>query len=149
MVKSTQESVVPVHDLSLLTGDRMAIFYGTFMAAFEALCGGAHGWISGILNVVPIAAKEMYHACVLEGDTKKGFSIWKKILSIVHLYTNHQIGSVSDLAIYRAMLKLWGLNGGYSRNPFFPLDTEQEQTLRRELEGSGWLDSGKNVAGIP
>ena len=56
IVKSTYESVVPVHDLNYLIGDRMAIFYGSFQAAFEAVCAGAHGWISGILNAAPAAA---------------------------------------------------------------------------------------------
>ena len=64
MVKSTYESVVPVHDLQYLVGDKMAIFYGSFQAAFEALCAGAHGWISGILNVAPKAARQMYDAVV-------------------------------------------------------------------------------------
>lgn len=45
MVKSTYESVVPVHDLSHLVGDRMAIFYGSYQAPFEpsrrALVGGS------------------------------------------------------------------------------------------------------------
>jgi 4-hydroxy-tetrahydrodipicolinate synthase len=64
MVKSTYETVVPVHDLSYLVGDRMAIFYGSFQAALEAFAAGAHGWISGILNVAPGAACAMYEAVV-------------------------------------------------------------------------------------
>ncbi len=140
MVKSTYETVVPVHDLSYLVGDRMAIFYGSFMAAFEALVAGAHGWVSGILNVAPQAAREMYRACVLENNARRGFEIWKKILPIVHLYTYQQIGPVSDLATYRSILNIWGLKGGYSRDPFFPLSAEQEQALRRKLEESGWIE---------
>src|ERR1044072_2300792 len=35
MVKSTYETVVPIHDLNYLAGDKMAIFYGSFQAAFE------------------------------------------------------------------------------------------------------------------
>ncbi len=139
MVKSTYETVVPVHDLSFLLGDRMAIFYGSFQAAYEAFCAGAHGWVSGVLNVVPKAAKAMYEAC-LRNDARRGFAIWKKILPIVHLYTWQQVGPVSDLATYRSILNFWGLRGGYSRNPFFPLDGQQEAVLRKLLEESGWMD---------
>ncbi|MFN0168053.1 MAG: dihydrodipicolinate synthase family protein [Bryobacteraceae bacterium] len=139
MVKSTYETVVPVHDLSFLLGDRMAIFYGSFQAAYEAFCAGAHGWVSGVLNVVPKAAKAMYEAC-LHNDARRGFAIWKKILPIVHLYTWQQVGPVSDLATYRSILNFWGLHGGYSRNPFFPLDEQQEAVLRKLLEASGWMD---------
>jgi 4-hydroxy-tetrahydrodipicolinate synthase len=140
MVKSTFGTVEPVHDLSYLVGDRMAIFYGSFLAAFEGLSAGAHGWISGILNVATRAAKAMYHAIIVENDARKGFLIWKKILPIVHLYTYQRVGPVSDLAIYRSMLNFWGLHGGFCRDPFYPLDERQEKTLRDLLERSGWMN---------
>jgi 4-hydroxy-tetrahydrodipicolinate synthase len=140
MVKATYESVVPVHDLRFLTGDKMAIFYGSFQAAFEALAARADGWISGILNVAPKAAKLMYQATVIDNDARRGFEIWQRILPLVHLYTHQQMGPVSDLATYRSILNLWGLKGGYSRNPFYPLDRDQEKTLRGLLEKSSWLD---------
>ena len=140
MVKSTYETVVPVHDLSFLVGDKMRIFYGSFQAALEALCAGAHGWISGLLNVTPKAAKRMYDAVGVDNDAASGLRIWKRILPLVHLYTHQLIGPVSDLATYRAILNMWGLQGGYSRSPFYPLDHEQEGRLRAVLETSGWLD---------
>lgn len=49
-VKSTYETVVPVHDLKYLVGDRMAIFYGSFQAAFEAFCAGDLATYRSILN---------------------------------------------------------------------------------------------------
>ncbi|HWB96737.1 MAG TPA: dihydrodipicolinate synthase family protein [Bryobacteraceae bacterium] len=147
MVKSTYETVVPVHDLSYLAGDRMAIFYGSFQAALEAFAAGAHGWISGILNVAPRAARAMYEAC-LKNDVARGFRIWKRILPLVHLYTHQQIGPVSDLATYRSILNFWGLEGGYSRNPFYPLDEAQERELRRRLEAANWMDPEHALDGI-
>jgi 4-hydroxy-tetrahydrodipicolinate synthase len=140
MVKSTYETVVPVHDLKYLVGDRMAIFYGSFQAAFEAFCAGAHGWISGVLNVAPKAAKQMYDAVVKENDAARGFRIWKRILPLVHLYTHQLVGPVSDLATYRSILNFWGLQGGYSRNPYYPLDAGQESRLRAHLEKTHWLN---------
>jgi 4-hydroxy-tetrahydrodipicolinate synthase len=149
MVKSTYETVVPVHDLSYLVGDRMRIFYGSFQAPYEALTAGAHGWISGLLNVAPKAAKAMYHACVIEKNMVRGFWIWKRILPLVHLYTHQLVGPVSDLATYRSILNFWGLEGGFSRNPFYPLDVEQEQRLRGILEKTGWMDPEHVLDGVP
>jgi len=140
MVKSTFGTVEPVHDLSQSVGDRLAIFYGSFRAAYEGLAAGAHGWISGVLNVAARAAKTMYQAVVVENDARKGLRIWKKILPLVHLYTYQQVGPVSDLATYRSILNFWGLEGGYCRDPFFPLDAQQEAKLRGLLEQSGWMD---------
>jgi 4-hydroxy-tetrahydrodipicolinate synthase len=140
MVKSTFGSVEPIHDLYKLAGDRMAIFYGSFIAAFEGLCAGAHGWISGVLNVVTRAARAMFNAVVVENDARKGHLIWQRMLPLIHLVTYNQLGSASDLAIYRAILNLWGLKGGYCRDPFFPLDANQQLELRRSLTSSGWID---------
>jgi 4-hydroxy-tetrahydrodipicolinate synthase len=148
MVKSTFGTVEPVHDLKYLVGDRMAIFYGSFLSALEGFAAGAHGWISGVLNVATKAAKAMHQAVVVDNDVKKGLLIWNKILPIVHMYTYQQIGPVSDLAMYRSMLKLWGLPGGYCRNPFFPLDEKQETILRRLLQTSGWMDPDNLLDGL-
>lgn len=148
MVKSTYGTVEQIHDLNYFVGDRMAIFYGSFLAGFEAFCAGAHGWISGVLNVAPRAAKAVYEAVVAENDARKGSAIWKKILPLVHLYTYQQVGPVSDLATYRSILNLWGLHGGYSRDPFFPLNDEQETKLRARLEQTGWMNPETVLADI-
>src|SRR5258708_25048610 len=139
MVKSTYETVVPIHDLAYLAGDRMAIFYGSFQAAFEAMAAGAHGWISGILNVVPGVAREMFDA-VAANSGRRGFEIWKRMLPIVHLYTHQQVGPVSDLAIYRSILNFWSIKGGYSRNPFYPLTEQEQGRLHELLKQADWLE---------
>jgi 4-hydroxy-tetrahydrodipicolinate synthase len=143
MVKSTYETVVPIHDLVYVTGSRMAIFYGSFLAAFEALAAGAHGWISGILNVVPVTARELYDAVVTNNDARRGFEIWKRILPLVHLYTHARVGAVSDLAIYRSILTFWGLEGGFCRNPFYPLNADEERRLHELLKEAGWLEPAR------
>jgi 4-hydroxy-tetrahydrodipicolinate synthase len=148
MVKSTYGTVEPIHDLSLFLDDRLAIFYGSFLAGFEGLCAGAHGWISGLLNVASGAARELYKAVVIDNDVQRGLKIWKRILPLVHLYTYQQIGPVSDLAIYRSILNLWGLEGGYSRDPFFPLDESQVKKLRTILEETNWIDPNHALDGI-
>jgi 4-hydroxy-tetrahydrodipicolinate synthase len=137
-----------VHQIGkTLVSDKMRIFYGSYQAGFEAFCGGAHGWISGVLNVVPRAAKAL-HQAVLNNDGQKGFRIWKRILRVVHLYTYQQLGPVSDLATYRSILNFWGLSGGYSRNPLFPLSPAQEAELHRRLESSGWRDPDRALEGV-
>ncbi len=139
MVKSTMESVVPVHDLSLLAGDSMRVFYGSFLAAFEGLAAGAHGWISGVLNVTADKALQMYRAVVEENDIQRGLELWKEILPIVHLYTYQKLGPVADIPIYRGMLSLLGRHGGFSREPFSALTEPQMEQLETELRLAGWL----------
>jgi len=148
MVKSTYGTVEPVHDLNYLLADKIAIFYGSFIAGYEGFCAGAHGWISGILNVAAKAAKALHETVVTKHDTALGLAIWKRILPLVHLYTHQQIGPVSDLAIYRAMLNLWGLEGGYCRDPFFPLNGDQVEKLRKILIETRWMDPDHALDGI-
>ncbi|NUQ63004.1 MAG: dihydrodipicolinate synthase family protein [Pirellulales bacterium] len=139
MIKSTMESVIPIHELSYLVGDRMGIFCGSFLAAYEALAAGAHGWVSGILNVAAPVARAMVRALAVEKDIDKAFALWKRILPIVHLYTHQQLGPAMDIPIYRAILEIWGLHGGFSRLPFSPLAPQQKEELRRRLAAAGWL----------
>ena len=140
MVKSTMESVVPIHDLSLFVGDEMRIFYGSFLSAYEAFAAGAHGWVSGVLNVAAGTAIEMYQAVVEEKNIERGLELWKHILPIVHLYTYQKLGPAADIPIYRGMLQLWGRHGGYSREPFSALTEQQLQQLGDELRATGWLE---------
>jgi len=128
MVKSTMESVVPIHDLAKLVGDDMRIFYGSFLSAFEAFCGGAHGWVSGVLNVASPNAHKMVQA-IRDSDLTEGRRLWNRILPIVHLYTYQPLGPAADIPIYRGMLQHWGRHGGYSRQPFDPLTAEQMSLL--------------------
>jgi 4-hydroxy-tetrahydrodipicolinate synthase len=139
MVKSTYETVVPIHELDYLAGDRLAIFYGSFLAALEGLLAGAHGWISGFLNIIPGAAFEMYQRIARDNDARAAREVWRRILPLIHLYTHQLLGPANDLAIYRSILKLWGLKGGFSRQPFLPLTEEQEKKLEGLLGQYGWL----------
>ena len=139
MVKSTMESVVPIHDLGLLVGDRMRIFYGSFLSAYEAFTAGAHGWISGVLNVATTDALAMHRAIVDERDIDRGLRHWQRILTIVHLYTYSQLGPASDISIYRGILQLWGRHAGYSRRPFDPLSDQQLEQLSEILREADWL----------
>ena len=117
----------------------MRIFYGSFLSAYEAFAAGAHGWISGVLNVAAGPAMEMYRAVVQEQDIERGLALWKHILPIVHLYTYQKLGPAADIPIYRGILELWGLHGGYSREPFSPLSDPQKELLGEELQAAGWL----------
>jgi 4-hydroxy-tetrahydrodipicolinate synthase len=139
MVKSTMESVVPVHDLLYLVGDRMRIFYGSFLSAFEALAVGANGWVSGILNVATAEAIDMFHAIADRNDLPAARAIWQRMLSIVHLWTWNELGEAADIPLYRGIFKLWGRYGGYSRPPFVPLTDKQMEKLAERLSATGWM----------
>ena len=44
------------------TDHKLVVYAGIDTVAFEGLCHGAHGWISGIPSMVPAAARRFYDA---------------------------------------------------------------------------------------
>lgn len=137
-VKSTFESVVPVQDLLYLCGDKLRVFYGSFNAPMEAFMSGAHGWVSGFLNLFTPQAAEMYNAC-LAGDVVRAREIWQWLLPFKHLYSYQTLGPLNDIAIYRAGLDILGEYGGYSRAPFNPLTETQREALRSLMQRQGMV----------
>jgi len=132
-VKSTFPTVHQVHEVRSLTDEGFRVFYGSFMAPLEGMAGGAHGWISGILNVATPDAVALWNA-MRASDLAAARAAWARILPIKRLYTDNPLGPVSDLAIYRAMLRLRGETAGYCRAPLRELSAEQETRLRTLLE---------------
>ena len=137
-VKSTFESVVPVQDLRYFCGDKLRIFYGSFNAPMEAFMAGAHGWVSGFLNLFTPQAVQLFDACST-GDVVHAREIWQWLLPFKHLYTHQVLGPLNDLAIYRAALEMLGEYGGFSRPPFNPLTQTQRAGLRQLMQKQGML----------
>jgi 4-hydroxy-tetrahydrodipicolinate synthase len=138
-VKSTFPTVHQVHETRAMTDDGFRVFYGSFMAPLEGFAGGAHGWISGILNVATPDAVELWEA-VAASDLPRARVAWARILPIKLLWTRQQLGSAGDLVIYRAMLRSRGEVAGYSRRPLLELTDQQVATLRSVLGPTGLLD---------
>jgi 4-hydroxy-tetrahydrodipicolinate synthase len=127
-VKSTFPTVHEIHEVRSLTDDGFRTFYGSFMAPLEGLAGGAHGWISGILNVVLPDARALIEA-MAAGDLRAARAAWARILPIRRLYTERRFGDASDLAIWRAILDVRGAHGGVSRSPLRGLDGAERDRL--------------------
>jgi 4-hydroxy-tetrahydrodipicolinate synthase len=137
-VKSTFPTVHEVHELRAETDEGFRVFYGSFMAPLEALAGGAHGWISGILNVATRDAVALREA-VGASDLERARLAWRRIVPIKWLWTRQPLGPLSDLAIYRAILRLRGFEPGRSRAPVRDLDADQLARLERMLDEAGLL----------
>jgi 4-hydroxy-tetrahydrodipicolinate synthase len=135
-VKSTFPTVHQVHELRAELDDGFRVFYGSFMAPIEGFAGGAHGWISGILNVVTRDAVRVWDAMRV-GDLAAARAAYARILPIRLLYSNPQGGATSDLAIYRAILRLRGQDSGHCRAPLLDLTASQVETVRARLEPLG------------
>jgi 4-hydroxy-tetrahydrodipicolinate synthase len=136
-VKSTFPTVHQVHELRHATDDDFRVFYGSFVAPLEGFAAGAHGWISGILNVAVTEAVELWQAIAVDRDLDAAQGVMAKILPLKYLYTQSILGPVSDLVIYRGLLELRGQHGGYSRAPLAALQPGQRARLAAYAEQHG------------
>jgi 4-hydroxy-tetrahydrodipicolinate synthase len=138
-VKSTFPTVHQVHEARALTDPGFRVFYGSFMAPLEGMAGGAHGWISGILNVATRDAVALWEA-VAASDLERARAAWARILPIKLLWTRQQLGPAGDLVIYRAILRLRGEVAGFSRKPLLELSDDQVERLKAVLGPAGLLE---------
>lgn len=134
-VKSTFPTVHQVVEAMDETGPDFRAFYGGFTAPLSGLAEGAHGWISGILNVALPEAITLWEA-IQKADLDTARTAARTIRRYRYLYSRRPLGAVNDLALYRRILDLRGQYGGYSRAPIQELNAAQVAALRRHLSES-------------
>ncbi|MBB5082146.1 dihydrodipicolinate synthase family protein [Nonomuraea endophytica] len=131
-VKSTLPTVHQLSELSALPG--FHAFYGGFTSPLEALAGGAHGWISGLLNIVPAAAAGVWEA-VRAGDLALARARWAELLPVRRMLFQPPVRGVGDLALYRGVLRIRGRTAGHCRAPLRDLSAEELRVLEKAISG--------------
>lgn len=120
-----QDAVVDFPDFNLIVGTE-----AFFMAAFDA---GARGMICGLGNAFPEVISKMYCA-YLNGDREQAMQLQKFVLKIRSLA---KIGPT--VPILHEMLKLRGVDAGYSRSPLIAVDEAVSKKIQTELNALGLL----------
>ena len=65
-------------------GDRFVVFAGLDDLAFEGLCLGAKGWVSGLTNAFPKQSLQLYEA-LSSGHLAKAREIYRWFMPLLHL----------------------------------------------------------------
>lgn len=131
-VKSTFPTVHQVVEAIDETGPDFRVFYGGFMAPLSGLAEGAHAWISGILNVALREGLALWDA-IQKGDLLAARTAAATIRQYRYLYSRQPLGPVNDMALYRQILTLRGVHGGYCRPPLRELEPDVLPELERRL----------------
>jgi dihydrodipicolinate synthase/N-acetylneuraminate lyase len=128
-------------DLLQATNDRLPVYAGIDFVAFETLCHGGYGWISGIPSIVPKAANRLYRAIVVDGDLKQARELWKDLAPLMRFIfetrTNHVDGA-HWLGIMKASLNMTGPDVGEPLPPSGSIDTAQKKKLAGLLKALGY-----------
>jgi 1-pyrroline-4-hydroxy-2-carboxylate deaminase len=106
-------------DIFNALGDRFVVFAGLDDVAFEGLCLGARGWISGLTNVFPQESLALYQA-LKHGDLAGARKIYRWFMPLLHLDAEHDLVQAIKLAE-----QIMGRGSERVRPPRLPLSGER------------------------
>jgi len=101
---------------------------GTEALLLPAVTAGAQGCIAGLANALPEQVVELYRLAT-EGAPDEAIAVQQRVLVLREIMRSH--GAISAI---HAILRLRGVDCGYPRRPFKPLDEEQVRQLKKELK---------------
>jgi 4-hydroxy-tetrahydrodipicolinate synthase len=78
-------------------GERFVLFAGLDDVAFEGLCLGAKGWVSGLTNAFPKESLLLFEA-LKQGDLQKARKIYRWFMPLLHLDAEHDLVQTIKLA---------------------------------------------------
>jgi len=144
-VKMSHPDPDRIVELLQATDRRFVVYAGIDTVAFEGLCHGAHGWISGIPSIVPRAARALYETIALRGDLPAARLQWRALAPLMRLIFREHIGGGNDpnwLSVMKAAVNLIGPSVGVPQPPIQPLDEQTTNALAAMLRELGYQIRG-------
>ncbi len=135
-VKMSNPEPDRICELLQAANGRLFVYAGIDTVAFEGLCHGAHGWISGIPSMVPRAAKRLYEALALRGDLAEARDLWRRLAPLMRLQFQayHAKGDGPHwFSTMKASLNMIGPPVGDPQPPIKPLSPLHRQALAKLL----------------
>jgi dihydrodipicolinate synthase/N-acetylneuraminate lyase len=129
------------------TNRRLPVYAGIDNVAFEGLCHGATGWISGIPSMVPRSARQLYDAIAVAADLALARRLWAKLAPLMRLQFSayHARGDGAHwFSVMKATLNLIGPPVGDPAPPVLPLEPEWRKKLLPLLRDLGYSPRGEN-----
>lgn len=140
-VKMSNPEPDRICELLQATDGKLFVYAGIDTVAFEGLCHGAHGWISGIPSMVPRAARRFYEAIVTRGDLAEARVLWKQLGPLMRLQFSayHSKGEGAHwFSVMKATLNMIGPFVGDPCPPVLPLPPSYLGTLAENLRSLGY-----------
>jgi 1-pyrroline-4-hydroxy-2-carboxylate deaminase len=110
-------------DIFNAVGDRYVLFAGLDDIAFEGLCLGARGWVSGLTNAFPKESLLLYEA-LQAGNLPRARHIYRWFMPLLHLDAEHDLVQTIKLAE-----QIMGRGSERVRPPRLPLSSERRAAV--------------------
>ena len=140
-VKMSNPEPDRICELLQATDGKLFVYAGIDTVAFEGLCHGAHGWISGIPSTVPGAARRLYEAIAEHGNLDEARMIWKQLAPLMRLQFSayHSRGEGAHwFSVMKAALNMIGPPVGDPCPPVQPLPASYRRQLADSLRQLGY-----------
>ena len=140
-VKMSNPEPDRICELLQATDGKFFVYAGIDTVAFEGLCHGAHGWISGIPSTVPGAARDLYDAIAEKKDLVLARELWKKLAPLMRLQFQayHARGEGAHwFSTMKAALNMIGPPVGDPEPPVLPLPENLRSTVAKLLTDLGY-----------
>ncbi|MCC6491566.1 MAG: dihydrodipicolinate synthase family protein, partial [Pirellulales bacterium] len=114
------------------TRQELFVYAGLDTVAFEGLCHGAHGWISGIPSMVPRAARQLYSTIAEHGVLPAARQLWQKLAPLMRIQFSSYLSKGEGahwFSVMKAALNMIGPPVGEAQPPVLPL----QDAFRREI----------------
>jgi 4-hydroxy-tetrahydrodipicolinate synthase len=140
-VKMSNPESDRICELLQLSGGALKVYCGIDSVAFEGLCHGAHGWISGIPSIVPRAAQAFYETLAVKRDLIEARKQWVPLSRLMRL----QFAAYSKkgdgphwFSVMKTTLNLIGPPVGEPELPVQPLEPRYHAQLITLLTALGY-----------
>ena len=110
---------------------RLEVLVGGDDWAFEGLCVGAKGWISGVADVLPAACVELYDL-IQRQELEPARELYGRLLPMARFDMRPKL-----VQYYKAGMDEVGLVGGGTRPPRLPLTDAEQAELKAALAAAG------------
>jgi 4-hydroxy-tetrahydrodipicolinate synthase len=97
-IKESSEDPRRITDLYNLFDDRFILFCGVDDLAFESVCLGAAGWISGLVNAFP-AENALIWDLLASGKLEEARAVYRWYTPLLHLDTKPKLVQYIKLAV--------------------------------------------------
>jgi dihydrodipicolinate synthase/N-acetylneuraminate lyase len=140
--KISQRDPSLARDLKLRVGDTCAVFIGHDASAFEALCAGVDGWISGSPIVFPRLTVRIFEL-VQNGRLEDARALWSRLTEFVRLEFGPypaELQPTHIIAVVKAALNAVGVEVGDPLPPLQPLKGAELAHVQRVARSLAQLE---------
>src|SRR5258708_3496520 len=140
--KISQRDPSLARDLKLRVGDTCSVFIGHDASAFEALCAGVDGWISGSPIVFPGLCVRIFDL-VQAARLEEARALWSRLTEFVRLEFGPypaDLRSAHIIAVVKAALNALGDAVGDPLPPIQPLKGTDLEVVRRVAQSLAELE---------